>query len=199
MKTKPIKRRKRLEGKITLAAQSNTDMALQLAQYGRDASPVAYTVGEYLKFIQPIPRGIDPSHVAPCDEQTAVFMHHAYQRRAAALCELFVDTLRRGDKKGHRDIERAIQNFRPRARDPLRHLMLTLKDAQHIAAVGGGETLVLSVKQILRIVYPRHEYPGTDARYDVMLASHEKTVRRLAAQMGVRLPPPGAPRKRLDK
>ena len=90
------------------------------------------------------------------------------QRRAAALCELFVDTLRRGDKKGHRDIERAIQNFRPRARDPLRHLMLTLKDAQHIAAVGGGETLVLSVKQILRIVYPRHEY--TPAPMHVMMS-----------------------------
>jgi hypothetical protein len=79
----------------------------------------------------------------------------------------------------------------------------TLRAARHGVALAYyllGGTLTPTVKQIAAMAFPRHEYPGMpEENYAAMLASHEKTVRRIAKEIGVRLLSSGRPRKKLDK
>ena len=190
MKTKPkIKSRKRLESQFVDAAKADTDQAVRLAMYGRELSGIEQTVFDYLY----------AKEHSPIEQD-----RHA---KEAAFCELFVDTIKRGDHKREKELKRAIRNFRHGKHvDSLRIAMLLLKEVQAPPPPKPGWRITgqsypkFSVKKITAMAFPRRNYPSlSDERYEAVLASHEKTVRRLAGQMGVRLLPPGKPRNKLDK
>ncbi len=166
------KQRKSRAGTIAQVAQSNTDMAMQLAFYGREKpSVIEQTVSDYL-----------------CAKE----FNLTQETPSGAFCELLIDTLlRRDDKKKRREIMRAMQNFRPP--DHLRVATILLKQVQEPPPPPGkGWKLVshepptLSVKKIVEMAFPRHRYHGADYRH--FLATQEKTASRLVKQMGLKLP-----------
>jgi hypothetical protein len=189
VKAKPIKRRDGIKRQFARAAQSNTDRAWQLAMYGRDLSGVEEIVFDYL-------------YAKECGS-----FELDRQAKANAFSELLVDTLKRGDHKREKEIKRAVRNFRHSKHvDSARIAMLLLKEVQTPPTPKPGWRMtgqsypILSVKKITTMAFPRRNHPSlSDKQYEAVLASHEKTVRGLAKQIGVRLPDGGRPRKNLDK